>query len=107
MGQGLAYLARSETYNPFFGCEVKFPEWYLDVVLVIYTEKHSTYVARFGLDSPVDFKIIAYDWIVDGRQLRHRRNDNKGVRRLSLPGLQELPILTFEEEKAWELLPAN
>src|SRR4051794_15905977 len=38
-----------ETYNPFFGCRVRFLEWYGDVVLFIYEEKHRTYICRFGL----------------------------------------------------------
>jgi uncharacterized protein (TIGR02996 family) len=94
-----------ETYNPYFGCRVRFLEWYGDVVLAIYREKHHTYVCRFGLDSPAQFKAIEDDWVLDGRQLGYRGYRETSVRRLAIPGLEELPPLSAEEAAAWDLLP--
>jgi len=94
-----------QTYNPYFGCDVRFLEWYGDVALVIYREKHSTYVCRFGLDSPAEFKAIEDDWVLDGRQLGYWGDQETSVRRLAIPGLEELPPLSADEAAEWGLLP--
>jgi uncharacterized protein (TIGR02996 family) len=96
-----------ETYNPFFGCNVGFLEWYGDVVLVIYEEKHDTWICRFGVDAPAAFKVIEDDWVLDGRQLGYRGYQETMVRRLTIPGLDWLTPLTAEEAAEWGLLPAK
>jgi hypothetical protein len=77
---------------------------------MIYVEKHGTRVCRFGLDSPAEFKRIGYinvSWVVDGRHLGYRDLQETSVRRLTIPGLEELPSLSAEEATEWELLPAK
>jgi uncharacterized protein (TIGR02996 family) len=94
-----------------YPCDVRFLEWYGNVALVIYREKHNTYVCRFGLDSPPVLKAIGskYEsWVLDGRHLGHRGYREEGrVRRLAIPGLEELPPLSAEEAAQWQLLPDN
>jgi uncharacterized protein (TIGR02996 family) len=86
-----------ETYNPFFGCRVGFLEWYGDVVLFIYREKHRTYVCRFGLNAPPKFQAIGDHWVLDGRHLGHRGYREQAISRLSVPHLDPLPPLSLEE----------
>jgi uncharacterized protein (TIGR02996 family) len=94
-----------QSYNPYFGCDVRFLEWFGHVALVIYREKHRMYVGRFGLDAPAEFKAVEDDWVLDGRHLGHRGYRETSVRRLAIPGLQELPPLSADEAAVWALLP--
>jgi uncharacterized protein (TIGR02996 family) len=94
-----------ETYNAYFGCRVRFLEWYMNVVLMIYREKHKTYICRFGIGSSAKFKTIGDDWVLDGRQLGYWGYKETSVRRLALPGLEDLPPLSVEEAARWDLLP--
>jgi uncharacterized protein (TIGR02996 family) len=93
-----------------YPCDVRFLEWYGNAVLVIYREKHGTYVCRFGLDSPAELKAIGSmygSWVLDGWHLGQRGYQETSVRRLAIPGLEELPPLSAEEAAEWELLPAK
>jgi uncharacterized protein (TIGR02996 family) len=96
-----------ESYNPYFGCNVGFLEWYGAVVLVIYREKHKTYVCRFGLDAPAEYRAIKDDWVLDGPQLGYWGYQETAVRRLAIPSLMLLPPLSEDEAAAWELLPTK
>jgi uncharacterized protein (TIGR02996 family) len=95
------------SYNPFFGCDVRFLEWFGETVLFIYREKHHTYICRFGIDFPAKFKIIEDRWVLDGSQLGHRGYRATSVQRLTIPGLDELPSWSVEEAAKWQLLPAD
>jgi uncharacterized protein (TIGR02996 family) len=93
-----------------FPCDVRFLEWYGNVALMIYVEKHGTRVCRFGLDSPAEVKNIGWiyvSWVVDGWYLGYRDLQETSVRRLAIPGLEELPPLSAEEAAQWQLLPAK
>jgi hypothetical protein len=94
-----------ESYNPYFGCDVQFLEWYGAAALVIYREKHNTYVCRFGLGAGAAFKVIEDRWVLDGPHLGYRRYGETVVRRVSVPGLADLPPLSVEEAAAWDLVP--
>jgi uncharacterized protein (TIGR02996 family) len=94
-----------ETYNPYFGCSTRFLEWYGDVVLFIYREKHTTYLARIGFDSRPDYREIADDWLLSGRQIAHIGWSATEVRRLSIPRFEELPPLFIAKARELELLP--
>jgi uncharacterized protein (TIGR02996 family) len=96
-----------ESYNPYFGCNVGFLDCYGDVVLLIYREKHDTYVCRFGLDSPAEFRAIEDDWVLDGPELGYWGYKETTVRRLAVPALVALPPLSEWEAARWELLPAK
>lgn len=95
-----------KTYNPFFGCDVQFMEWYGDAVLFIYEEKHDVYVSRFGLNEPARFHAIGDNWILDGCQLAHVGYRTE-VQRLSIPDLKELPPLSEAEAIQLDLLPTR
>jgi hypothetical protein len=92
------------SYNPFFGCNVRFMEWFGDTILIIYREKHSTYVCRLGLDFPANCKRIGDYWLIHGAVLASRHNYKElATRRLSIPDLAELPDFPkAEAEKAGE-----
>jgi uncharacterized protein (TIGR02996 family) len=94
-----------KTYNPYFGCDVRFLEWYGDAVLVIYREKRRTYVCRFGPDCPAEYKAIEDYWALDGHHLGYWGYQETRVSRLGVPGLEELPSLSAEEAARWGLLP--
>jgi uncharacterized protein (TIGR02996 family) len=94
-----------ESYNPYFGCRVQFFEWFGDEALVIYCEKHDTYICRFGLDFPVRFAAIQHYWVLNGRQLGYWRYRETTVRRLTIPGLEELQPLSDSEAAKRGLLP--
>jgi uncharacterized protein (TIGR02996 family) len=96
-----------ETYNPYFGCRVRFLEWYAETVVIIYREKHNTYICRFGVDFPVRFKCIEDYWILNCHQIAYRRYRESSVQRLTIPGLSQLPPLSEEEAESWGLLPVR
>lgn len=102
-GQTVAW--EPHTYNPFFGCDVRFLEWYGSAVVVIYREKHQTYAARVGIDGGAEYKAVADDWVLAGPQLAHRGWREPEVKRLTIPGLEELPALTEQQAIGWDLLP--
>jgi uncharacterized protein (TIGR02996 family) len=102
---GQATSWEPETYNPYFGCRVRFLEWYDNVVLFIYREKHRTYIARVGFDVLPDYREIEHDWVLSGEQLGYIGYRETVVRRLSIPQLEELPPLSLAEAAERELLP--
>lgn len=96
------------TYNPYFGCEVGFMKWFSDSILVIYREKHNTYVCRFGLDFPALCKEIGDYWIVNGSVLASCCDKNATVvQRLSLPKLSKLPNISKEEAQREGVFPVS
>jgi uncharacterized protein (TIGR02996 family) len=94
-----------ESYNPYFGCDVGFLEWYWDRVLLIYREKHQTYICRLGLHSPANYRTITDFWVVDGTQIGYWGYQDQTVRRLALPELTELPAVSEAEATNCQLLP--
>jgi uncharacterized protein (TIGR02996 family) len=106
-GTGRQDSWEGESYNPYFGCYVKFLDWYGEAVVVIYEEKHDTYICRFGLDCPATWRVITGNWVLDGRHLGYWRYQETSVRRLAIPCLTELPSLTASEASAWDLLPSK
>lgn len=94
-----------ESYNPYFGCRVTFLEWFGDTVVLIYREKHRTYVCRFGLSYPARYVEIEDRWLLDGPQIVFWEWRGNTLRRLSIPGLQPLSALSESTAARWELLP--
>ena len=96
------------SYNPYFGCNVRFMEWFGETVLMIYREKHRTYVCRIGLDFPCVYKEIGDYWVMNGSVLASRRDkDEAMVRRLSIPELSELPELSQDDAHHAGIFPAT
>jgi hypothetical protein len=96
------------SYNPYFGCNVRFIEWFGETVLMIYREKHRTYACRIGLDFPPVYKEIGDYWAMNGSVLASRRDkDETTVRRLSIPELSELPDLSQDDAQQAGIFPAT
>lgn len=53
-----------ESYNPFFGCDVRFLKWYGRSALLIYCEKHWTFACEVGLVWPPTFFKIEERWAI-------------------------------------------
>ncbi len=102
---GRATSWEPETYNPYCGCDPQLIEWFGDVVVFVYREKRHTYVARVGFDHRPDYRAIADDWILDGREVVYRHWHAPNVERLSIPDLKTLPPLRAEEAAERDLLP--
>jgi hypothetical protein len=94
-----------ESYNPFFGCDVRFFEWFGEAVVLIYREKHWTFACRFGDTWPPKFVKIEDHWVLHERQLSYIGYKQENVRRLSIPGLEELEPLTRDAAAELGLLP--
>ena len=86
-----------QSYNPFFGCDVRFFEWIGGTVVLIYREKHWTFACRFGDVWPPRFVKIEDMWILHGGQLAYVGYEEAIVRRLSFPALEELEPLSRNE----------
>src|SRR5262249_19139502 len=60
---GSDFAVDIESYNPFFGCDVRFIGWINnDVALLIYREKHHAFVYRVGDAWPPVFAKIDDRW---------------------------------------------
>jgi hypothetical protein len=94
-----------ETYNPFFGCQIELFLWMSDSLIVIYHEKHSTYICSFDVqprlvdqsirDRPITRYKIADEWRVRNRTVIYRSDVMDMVERMSLPSLQFLEPWTL------------
>lgn len=109
-----------ETYNPYFGCQIEFMDWVQDHFVLIYHEKHDTFVCSFTLlpqetadgetaevpiRGPLGRHEIADGWLVRGDELFYRDATAGLVQRRALPGLEELPPWTAEQARAAGVLP--
>jgi hypothetical protein len=94
-----------ESYNPFFGCDIRFFEWVGDTAVLIYREKHWTFVCRFGAQWPPIFVKIEDDWVLHGNQLAYLAYKGEFVQRLSFPDLAKLEPLSKDTAKTYNLLP--
>jgi hypothetical protein len=95
------------SYNPFFGCNVRFLEWFGETVIMIYREKHRTYVGRLGLAFAAVCKEIDDYWVLKDGVLASRSKNETLVHRLSIPELSELPDVSQQEAEMAGLFPAT
>ena len=92
--QGREVSASIESYNPYFGCDVRYLEWMGQSAVLIYREKHNTYVAACdGTASPQYFK-IADAWILNGDVLGYWKYKATEVQRIKLPSLEPLEAIS-------------
>lgn len=96
-----------ESYNPFFGCDVGFFEWIGETAVLIYAEKHDTYVCAFGSEWPPQFIEIENRWVINEGVLGYLGYRQKQVQRLTLPELSQLAPVSLDEAKAAGLLPVD
>jgi hypothetical protein len=105
---GKASSVDIESYNPFFGCDVGFLEWFNDdVALLIYTEKHWTFAYRIGDRWPPAFVKIEERWQVRDNVLSYMSHKAEIVKRLQLPGFETLPDLPIADAEATGQLPPD
>jgi len=102
---GHADVWQIESYNPYFGCDVRLLEWFGDTVLIIYREKHDTYICRFGINFPAEYYIIEDDWVLKDSQLAYWGYGDEVVSRRAVPSLEELPPLSEAQAADQELVP--
>ncbi|MDY3553358.1 TIGR02996 domain-containing protein [Gemmata sp. JC717] len=93
------------THNPYFGCGVQFFEWYGDAALLIYQEKRSVQVCRFGFDNRPAYRAAGRIWRLYGRVLAFGDAGVTHVCRLSLPNLEELPPLSESAARERDIWP--
>lgn len=103
--EGTTRSVEIESYNPFFGCDVRFFEWIGETVVLIYREKHWTFAYKFGDVWPPQFFKIEDDWLINDNQLAYIGYKEGLVRRLSFPALDPLDPLPKEEAAKLNLLP--
>lgn len=94
-----------ETYNPYFGCDVRLFGWLENSVLFIYREKHRTYACVFGPGRPALFRELADDWVINGRVIGFWKWKEFKVSRLSVPELTRLEPISEKEASDAALLP--
>jgi hypothetical protein len=70
-GVSAEFQSELESYNPFFGCDVHFLEWFDDIAVLIYREKHDTYIAVSSCVGPARYMPIEDDWAIHDRQLSY------------------------------------
>jgi len=104
---GVDRAAEIESYNPFFGCDVRLFEWVGESAVLIYREKHWTYACRFGDVWPPRFVKIEDRWIVNNGILAFIGYKKAMVGRLTFPMLDDLDPIPVAQAAEVGLLPAN
>ena len=96
-----------KSYNPFFGCDIGFFEWIDDTALLIYTEKHHTYICAFGKTWPPRFVEIEDRWVINNNMLGYNGYKQTSVQRLSIPDLSPHDPIAIDTAEEIDLLPAD
>ena len=98
-------FAEIESYNPFFGCDVRFFEWVGSMSVLIYREKHWTFAYCLGDVWPPRFVKIEDVWIINGDTFGYIGYKEEAVRRLRFPELDPLEPISVAEAKQVGLYP--
>lgn len=97
-----------ESYNPFFGCDVGMIEWISDdIALLIYSEKHWTFVYRIGDTWPPQFAKIDERWSIKDDVLSFMTYQADVVQRLHIPSLKPLASVPVSEAETNGSLPPD
>jgi hypothetical protein len=99
--------AEIESYNPFFGCDVRYFEWVGPTAVLIYREKGSTFACRYGDIWPPRFVKIEDAWVINGGILGYIGYKEEAVGRLRFPELEGLEPLPVAEAERAVLLPVK
>ncbi len=94
-----------ESYNPYFGCDVSYIKWRSDSLVVIYEEKHDTYLAVVSLDATDKFKVIEYKWCLSNDTVYYRGYKETVVKQVVIPSLITKNDIALEQAKALKFLP--
>ncbi|MEZ6106519.1 MAG: hypothetical protein R3B96_10485 [Pirellulaceae bacterium] len=107
-GAGHDHAVDIESYNPFFGCDVALLEWFDDnVAILVYREKHWTFVYRVGDRWPPAFVKIEDRWQIKDAVLSYRAYQADSVNRLSIPSLEPLASVTNAEAESLGQMPPD
>jgi hypothetical protein len=98
------------TYNPFFGCEIGYLEWFGDSIAIIYREKHESIVAVFDTRSQLNNRLLPIqdNWTAKGTTIYFRSEERGLIESCSLPELTlGVPILSGQSEPALRYVPKS
>lgn len=90
---GYEVSSEIKSYNPYFGCRVMFLEWFGRTAILIYREKHDTYIAASRINGQVKYFEIADDWVINENKLGYWWRDSE-IMCLRLPKLTQLKSLS-------------
>jgi hypothetical protein len=94
-----------ETYNPYFGCTVGFLGWAGDAAVLVYRDKHDSYVACLDKNNDARRVEISDEWLVSGDIVLYRSEQPDRVERLTLPSLDSAGSIGADEAERQNLLP--
>jgi hypothetical protein len=94
-----------ETYNPYFGCDVRYMSWQDRWVILVYREKHHTYACSHTLTGERQLVQLTEEWLVTDSQITCRSQEPDLVDCFTLPDLPRLPPLSADEARRAGMLP--
>jgi len=80
-------------------------EWFGNTAVLIYKEKHDTYIATGSIKEPARYVVIADQWVITGNEIGYWKYKERKIRRLRLPELMELEPLSETDAVAKNLCP--
>ena len=95
------------SYNPYFGCDVRFLEWFGSTAVLIYREKHDTYIAECSVEGAAQYKPISDYWAINGDRLGFWKYKGAEVRIFALPSLEELAPMSEAQALSAGLCPSK
>jgi len=94
----LALAWEIETYNPYFGCKVGHLSWLGSNVILIYREKHHSYICSLSTtNDTIVRREISDKWVIVKDVLGYRIYGESQIRRYALPALERLEPLTEQQ----------
>jgi hypothetical protein len=96
-----------ETYNPYFGCDVRYMAWHDRSVVMIYREKHHTYACSHSDSGMRQLVQLTDEWLVTANQIICRSEEPNLVDRFALPDLNRLPPMSADEARQAGMLPPD
>jgi len=96
-----------QTYNPYFGCDVRYMGWHDRWVVMIYREKHHTYACSHSVAGERRLAQLTNEWLVTDNQIICRSEEPDLVDRFRLPDLDRLPPLSADKARRAGMLPPD
>mgnify|MGYP003326358416 CR=1 FL=1 len=107
-GNGRNAAIDIESYNPFFGCDVGLIEWFNDqVAILVYREKHWTFVYRIGDRWPPEFAKIEDRWQIKDNVLSYMAYKGDAVQQLMIPSLKSMPAIKLADAELLGQIPPD
>ncbi len=106
-----------ETYNPYFGCQVNLLHWADECLILIYREKHDTYVCTFAVEpsietqskikEPIARHEINEEWLIWEGMVVSSGDKVDRVQRMALPDLCLLESWSADYARSIGALPPD